>query len=376
MALAVLVGLLLLLFGALVSAEPAVADNCKELVKGIGDLANESKMQDCLRTGDWIGKTVGIVVGTAGIVIASMGLLPTRKPIEVPPASPSSQIGLQSKDPCIRLIPRGRRLQELEAERKKLEAEILKEFQEIADKAQFYVQIYADLQEAWYYCRKCAVEAALFNAATAELVIVGLLYSVRKVAAKGLSLAGRAVPLTLEPKWTLMMATSSKAAIDFATEIARLTVGTSAAVATIKKEWFTDKRLKPSLSDFFGSKVMENMLQDVVAKGMVPYIRAAKAFNHDVAQWGVDRQQDIDVIMRAIKDEAAQWNADSAACAEQRAKDQDFLSSIFSSPSADPPPYVGSLEGPFELQLPQVRTDFDQSWLLGARWAGIPAFGS
>ena len=78
---AFLFGTLLLAAGFVVLSEsPASADNCKQLVKSIGDLANKDKMKDCLRTGSRFGTTIGTVVAVSGTAIALVGLSKPKDP--------------------------------------------------------------------------------------------------------------------------------------------------------------------------------------------------------------------------------------------------------------------------------------------------------
>src|SRR5688500_7476498 len=95
-------GAFLLLFES-----PASADNCKELVKNVGDLANKQAMQDCLRTGNRFSKTIGTVVAVSGIATAVVGLKPPTPPPAAPPKIKEIE---QHMDPCERARRRAARL--------------------------------------------------------------------------------------------------------------------------------------------------------------------------------------------------------------------------------------------------------------------------
>ncbi len=71
---------------ALALATPAHADDCSQQLQSIQDLGKAASVQDCMRTGQTYGVAVGVVVGTAGVVIAVVGL-PGRTP--VPPPRPA-----------------------------------------------------------------------------------------------------------------------------------------------------------------------------------------------------------------------------------------------------------------------------------------------
>src|SRR5207244_12869810 len=71
---------------ALALATPVHADDCSQQLRSIQDLGKAASVQDCMRTGQTYGVAVGVVVGTAGVVIAVVGL-PGRTP--VPPPRPA-----------------------------------------------------------------------------------------------------------------------------------------------------------------------------------------------------------------------------------------------------------------------------------------------
>jgi hypothetical protein len=66
------------------------ANDCATLITGVQDLNNSSNIQDCIRTGQSYGMTVGIVVAVVGVVIGLVGL-PSRRPLIPPAPRPPAQ---------------------------------------------------------------------------------------------------------------------------------------------------------------------------------------------------------------------------------------------------------------------------------------------
>jgi hypothetical protein len=100
----------------LVEAEPAAADDCKKLVKGIGDLAKPAVVEDCIRTGHNIGRAIGVVLGTAAVGVAIAGL--PRRPQLVPPRKPDDRFKPRDEGEC------GEELRYLDGELNRAEAAV------------------------------------------------------------------------------------------------------------------------------------------------------------------------------------------------------------------------------------------------------------
>jgi len=79
--------LFLVIGGALTFAQLAEANDCGTLITGIQDLNNAANIQDCIRTGQSYGTTLGIIVAIAGVVIGLVGL-PSKRPLTPPEPRP------------------------------------------------------------------------------------------------------------------------------------------------------------------------------------------------------------------------------------------------------------------------------------------------
>lgn len=334
--------------GALVmTTAPASADDCKTLVRSVLDLTDKAKVEDCLRTGGNWGRVIGTVVGGAGVVIAGLGLLQPSRPAQAPPAPSRSHQQLPDT-PCARLPARGHRIHELDVARRQLEAQIVEEFHKHSDQAQYYLGMYRQLQAAWYKARQCLFAARALNGAWWGAGIVAIAAVLKAAAAYWALAPAAAVPAQTAAEFAAAKALALK----------ELTLGAVGTVAALGKDitgegtpdWLPG--VKPWSDPWAEAQrqALINQLRPVATA----YADAATAFNRSLAQWGVDRQADLDRILQEIREEAARYNADAAACPD--------------SEGVPPPPPAGSDAPPMQLQLPQVPTDFDELWLAGGTW--------
>jgi hypothetical protein len=322
------------------SAGPAVADDCSTLVQDVGDLADEYKMQDCLRTGNNWGRVVGTVVGGAGIAIALVGIRPSRPPIDVtPPSDPTTTV--QAGDPpCAEVNLRARRVWQLIAARKRLEGQIVGEWKAKAEGARVLTTCYRDLKEIQWKIAQAKWAATTFNAAWLGMWFCALGPMLR-AGATAMSTGWAAVTARANvwfwghaggvggivgDAFASFGAEAGLAPAAAATETAVAAgAGVSEAFAagyagaTSMFSQFLGDRLpsyvpspKPT-ADFTGEEVF-NALVDLMRPVFAQYQEAARAYNRAFGQWATDRQQDLDAISREIEAEVARLNAAAQQC--------------------------------------------------------------
>src|SRR5438067_487912 len=84
---------------ALALASSVQAHDCGARIQSIPDVGSADSIQDCLRTGQTYGVTIGAVVAGVGVVIAIVGL-PGRRPAPPPrPASPPPPVQRREPEP-------------------------------------------------------------------------------------------------------------------------------------------------------------------------------------------------------------------------------------------------------------------------------------
>ena len=84
---------------ALALASSVQAHDCGARIQSIQDVGSADNIQDCLRTGQTYGVTIGAVVAGVGVVIAIVGL-PGRRPAPPPrPASPPPPVQRREPEP-------------------------------------------------------------------------------------------------------------------------------------------------------------------------------------------------------------------------------------------------------------------------------------
>ena len=323
------------------TTKPAGADNCAELVKTITDLADRANVEDCLRTGSNWGRVIGTTIGGAGIAIATMGVRPRKSKVRPPESEyPKAE---RSKDPCVRKMAHAARLKQLEAAREKLGAEILKEFHQHMATARLFTEKYRSIQQMWWRARTALTSARTLTVATWGLVF-GALYGVAKpaltlygwVAAEevGVGLAGE----------ELLMA--QKAAV-VKEAIKNLVIWGEATMTSALSELAPEGLGPKPLNDPWAEDIAKE-LRARMSKVAQAYHDEAVTFNQIIAQWGADRQADLDQIMSEMRRVAEQWKADAQACPQE----------------AGDLPVLGA-DQDMILQIPQVETGFDDGWAYG-----------
>lgn len=298
------------LVGLAAAASPAAADDCASLVQTIGDLANEFKVQDCLRTGDNYGRTIGLVIGGAGVVIAAGGLVKPNRPPKQPP--PPNQTG-STAHPCAPMLMHTARLNQLLAARKQLEADAVREWKEHAAGAKVLIHAFTDLKAIETRIRMAIFLVPIYNFAWWGQIAAGV-GAMLKAAGPAFMAAWRARSLSV----------AMPAVTVTAGQVLGGAMKTTAAVS-MKISEQTIKDRKPKLgsgrtmanpeptSDFMGNNVRDSLIQ-AMAPVYAQYQDLARKYNLDFAQWGVNMQQDLDRLNEEIQSEATKWRQAAENC--------------------------------------------------------------
>jgi hypothetical protein len=328
----------------IVSVTPAAADDCKQQVKSFSDLTDEKKLQDCLRTGSQYGRAIGTIVAGSGIIIAGVGLAgsgPSRKPKESPPPEKDKDPAAEP-NPCERMKLRELRVNQLEAERVKREAQILQEWHQFMDTASFLQNTWRELKHAQTRTYWAIVSARTANFAGLGVVLVGTIAAIKA------GLAGMAARATVASGGTLPAATAPTFIAAWAGAIA----SAEGALGAIAAETLPPNVPGPKpFTDPFASEIGKTM-HDALAKVANQYTVHAREFNRAFAQWGIDTQQDITQIRADTQTEIEQWRLDAADC-----------------PNASPPaPQPPQQDLPITtLNVIRVPEDVGSTWI-GGDW--------
>jgi hypothetical protein len=318
----------------IVSVTPAAADDCKQQVTKFSDLTNEKKLQDCLRTGSQYGRAIGTIVAASGIAIAGAGLAgsgPSRKPKESPPPEKDKDPAAE-RNPCERMKLRELRVNQLDAERVKREAQILQEWHHFMETA-------AILQNTWRLLKNIQTRTAWGIGFARTGVIAGDLGLVAGVA-EGLRVAFTKTVSATVATTGLKAAVAKWGSLALALEA----VGAALAGASVDaNETGTLRPWDPWANDT--SKTMHKNLDSAVSS----YRVRAQEFNNAFAQWRTDTQQDIEQIRGDTQSEIDQWRLDAAEC-----------------PSASPPPPAPPTKDVPAVTLNAIKVPED----LGATWYG------
>lgn len=336
--------------GAAIWAGPASADDCATLVQGIGDLADEYKMQDCLRTGSNWGRVIGTVVGGAGIAIAVVGIRPSRPPVPVPPADGGTTVA-RGDPPCVEMNIRGRRVAQLLAARQRLEAEIVREWKDLAQGARVLTNAYRDLKEIQWQIGKARAAGVVFNVAWIGMWLCALGPAI-KAGAAAFSAGWAAVAARLGMAAAPAAAGGAGAAAAAGTGLSEGWAAAGAGATSMIGQVIADRL--PSYVP--GPKPTADPLAEEIAMSLVnlmlpvwqQYQQAARAYNQAFGQWATDRQQDLDRISAEIQSEVDRLNAAARNCAFARVPD-------FSAATA--PPTV--------LHVLQVPESLGDAWVFG-----------
>ncbi len=329
--------------GAAIWAGPASADDCTTLVENIGDLADEYKMQDCLRTGSNWGRVIGTVVGGAGIAIAVVGIRPSRPPVPTPPTEAGTSVA-SGTPPCEEMAIRGRRVAQLLAARRKLEAEIVAEWKVRAQGARVLTDAFRNLKEIHWKIAQARAAGVVFN-----ISFLGMWFC-------ALGPAFKAAGAAFSAGWAALLArlgigagtaavASTQAAAAAGTGLSEGWAAAGAGLVTMSTQIIWDRipakvpGPKPT-ADPLAEEIMTGLV-DMVRPVFQQYVQAAKTYNQAFAQWGTDRQQDLDRISQEIQSEVDRLNAAARNCGFAKVPD-------FSS-ATTPPVTLHVLQVPEEL---------------------------
>ena len=303
------VGAFLVLFES-----PASADNCKELVKNIGDLANKNAMEDCLRTGNRFSKTIGTVVAVSAISTALVGL--SKPPPKPPPEVDDIE---QHMDPCVRAKRRARRLTDLKAELDRLEADVLKEFKECADGAMHFNKLFRDLKELQYQMWKAVALARLGNATA----IMWITTAVRTLFLKS------SMPLLTKAMSAVNIPAASTEFAGIANLLNGLTVSgigefsgsNMPGAATPIRPGDPGAPAVPGVSIGGFQMFTDPMARDMQAKLdqhlqrlFTLYSEDAQQFNREWEQWGISRRAQVFNLRAEVNDERKRWQEEADQC--------------------------------------------------------------
>ena len=287
---------------------PASADNCKQLVNGIGDLADKEKMQDCLRTGSNWGRTIGTVVAVSGISTAVVGLSkpPPKPPEEIPDIK-------QDMDPCVRADRRAARLATLKAQLSQLEADVMREFQDCVNGELHFNLLFRDLKELQYQMWKAVTYARIGNMTYIGAVGTGLASLFYKTA---LPIAAKVLP-EFSAKAAGVGAAIEQTLASGAAEFS----GTWIPARPPMRAGDPGAPAVPGLS-MGGFQMFTDMMARDIQKNLEAnlqrlftlYCEDAQQFNLQWEQWGQHRRQQISDLRLEINEERNAWSEDAAQC--------------------------------------------------------------
>ena len=363
---AFLFGTLLLAAGFVVLSEsPASADNCKQLVKSIGDLANKDKMKDCLRTGSRFGTTIGTVVAVSGTAIALVGL---SKP-KPPPTEPEI---VQSTDACERADRRADRLANLKRNLQQLESDVLKEFNDCADGAQKFSQMFRDLKELNYRMNQSVYLARTGRIAGSVGLGIGLLGFAGVGAAAETTAAAVGGSFLSKALSTL---TNLSNALKGSIGVLEGAVATSFADTASGYLPGEAKPIRPgdpgapavpgvsmgghTMVTNFWSSDMRDAFDKHFNRLFNMYLEDAQQFNRECEQWGSSRREQVQSLRQEINEERNRWTDEARDC--PRLKDA-------LPPVEEQAPFAREL---ITWQIPQARTEWGPWWPLGGYWTPL-----
>jgi hypothetical protein len=318
-----------LLLALTLGAEPAAADNCKELVKGFNDLLDENNVQDCLRTGGPWGAVLGTVVAATAAGVGAAGLSGRRNPPDEgpPPADDPCDDALNMKDHTLALI----------AKREAKQQQITEEWRRIAADAARFAQMYRSLKEQEYKLGLCRVYATVGNAAGVGAVVVGIVASVAEL--------GTIATARLASLDTASMGTGrvvlEKAWIHFATKVKQ--------AGAIAIPWHAPIRsFDPA--DFTGGDYVKPLWEKMGAVAGA-YQAAAHQFNDATRTWANDAQQELAEIDQDIRDARSRLRTAHSLCSGEALDETE-----------DP------IEPSGTILVPQAQTQFGSVWWFGGTW--------
>ena len=254
-----------------VLAGTASADNCAQLVRTVGDLQQPGNVQDCLRTGQGFNLVIGAVIGVTAVGVGLAGL-PGRT---TPPPQPPRPLdpGRNASDACRELEVQAERLRELLQLRRRLRADVVSEFQVLANQARLLTTQYEHLNRvrtnSFWIRNLTATKGALDIVQVVGAILVPL--QAARTAARalvGASLADYA------------RAGAAKLAEQKLANAAAVVIG-AAKVGEVKLT-----------RDFWGQKEYEKTLR-LIAEAGAAYENAARTYNAHFLRWGKERAVDL-----------------------------------------------------------------------------------
>jgi hypothetical protein len=319
------------------TAEPAAADNCKDLVKGFTDLLDEANVQDCLRTGGPYGAILGTVVAATAAGIGAAGLSGRRNPPDdgPPPAEEPCDEAKNMKEHALALL----------AKRRAKEAQITQEWQKIAADAAHFAQMYRLLKEQEFKLGQLRVLATVGYTSAVAGALLGLhstLGSLKVLAGERLA----AVELAgLSPAGALLG--KAKVALGFAAG------GAAAAVIATQ---LPSRSFDPG--DFFGGNTAAPLWAKM-SQVAGTYQTTAHAFNDAARAWADSAQRDLAEIDQDIQNARSRLRTSFSLCSGQAADEIEFQ-------DFDP---TGT------ILIPQAQTQFGSVWWFGGSWGAFGGLG-
>jgi hypothetical protein len=319
------------------TAEPAAADNCKDLVKGFTDLLDEANVQDCLRTGGPYGAILGTVVAATAAGIGAAGLSGRRNPPDdgPPPAEDPCEEALNMKEHALALL----------AKRKAKEVQITQEWQKIAADAAHFAQMYRVLKEQEFKLGQLRVLATVGYTSAVAMTLVGLhgtlealgILAAKRIAAVELAGLSPAGALLAKAKISLGLAAGRAASVVVAVSVPTRSF---------------------DFEDFFGGKTAAP-LWDQMSKVAGTYQTTAHAFNDASRAWANQAQQDLAEIDADIQSARSRLRTSFSLCNGQASDEAEFT-------DYDPTAHI---------LIPQAQTQFGSVWWFGGSWGAFGGLG-
>jgi len=311
-------------------AEPAAADNCKELVKTFTDLLDEANVQDCLRTGGPWGAVLGTVVAATAAGVGAAGLSGRKTPPDEgpPPADDPCDEARNMKEHALALL----------AKREAKQQQITEEWRRFATDAATFAEMYRSLKEQEYKLGLCRVYATVGNTAGVGVVLVGIVGAVAELGAvatvrlASLDTAGLGTArLLLEKSWVL-----------FATKVKQ-------AGATVIPWYAPIRSFDPA--DFTGGDFVKP-LWDKMAAVAGAYQAHAHQFNDAARTWANDAQQDLFEIDQDIQNTRSRLRVSMSLCSGEPLDEETET----------------EMEPSGTIMVPQAQTQFGSVWWFGGTW--------
>ena len=326
----------------LVLGSPAFADDCATLVKKFSDLADASKIQDCLRTGSNWGRTLGTVVAVTGGAIG-LGGLPRGKGGETEPYGEEPH----HDDPCKQASALRDRITRILEEKERMEAQILREWKSYGKMAEGLAMQYRMIKENEFLARFGWSMLKTKQGAKLALAIYSFCIGMGKVrAAVGAAAASTQATVAAAP--TFMTATAEHGFM----------------LSTIKD--FADPGKLQDYKEFFTGTPDVQDLWNQLMKAAASYQKQAHAFNDAFREWGSSRQADLNNMYAKMNQDltSAKTNLASsyAKCRESWGDKPGEYETEFPDHTIEP----------FQIPVLQAWTDLGYGWtFIGYGWGQI-----